>query len=72
LGCAGRDFDECWTLALSIQDLDQKSMHLLMEIKVVMLFHSRCASIYGQEIRSRALCKFSSSTSQRLSMSLKE
>jgi len=26
LGCAGGDFTECWTLALSIQHLDQKCM----------------------------------------------
>jgi len=30
------DFTECWTLALSIQDIDQKWMHLWMEITIVM------------------------------------
>jgi len=49
LGCAGGDFTECSPLALSIQDLDQKLMHLLMEINVVMLFPSRSVSIFGQD-----------------------
>jgi len=31
-GCAGGDFTECWTFTLSIQELDQKCMHLLMKI----------------------------------------
>jgi len=34
--CAGGDFTECWTPALSIQDLDQNLMHLLMEINALM------------------------------------
>jgi len=33
LGCAGGDFTECWTLALTIQDFNtKKMMHFLMEI----------------------------------------
>jgi len=32
LECAGGDFTERLTLALSVQDLDKKCMHLLMEI----------------------------------------
>jgi len=35
LGCAGVNFTESWTLALSIQDLDQVWMHT--EINIVML-----------------------------------
>jgi len=31
--CAGEEFTECWTPALSIQDRDQRLMHLLMEKK---------------------------------------
>jgi len=47
----------CWTLALEIQDLDQKCMHLLMEINAVMLFPSRGASKYGQDL---CICLFKS------------
>jgi len=32
------------------QDLDQKCMHLLMEIKVVMLFPLGDAYIFGQDL----------------------
>jgi len=45
LAFAGGDFTEHSTLALSIQDLDQKLMLLLMEINVVVLFQSRSASM---------------------------
>jgi len=48
LGCAEGDFTECWTLALTIQDLDQKYMPLLMEITSQHSFPSRGASISGQ------------------------
>jgi len=37
-GCDRGKFTECLTLALSIQDLDQKCIDLLTEINVVMLF----------------------------------
>jgi len=42
LGCSGGDFTEWWTLALSIQDLDQKCMHLWKEITSQHLFPSIC------------------------------
>jgi len=35
---------------LSIQDLDQKLMPVLMQINVVMLFPSRGAYIFGQHL----------------------
>jgi len=34
-------FTDCWTLALTIQDFDQKCMHLLIEITIQHLFSSR-------------------------------
>jgi len=43
LGCSGRDFTECLTYALPIQDLDLL-MHPLMEIKSQHLFPSTGAS----------------------------
>jgi len=57
LGCAGGDFTECWTLALSIQVLDQKLILLLMEINVAMLFPSRGASNFGQDVDNARLNK---------------
>jgi len=52
LGCAGGDFTECWTLALSIQDLDQKLKHLLMEINVDVVSMSRALFISGYLYKS--------------------
>jgi len=43
-------FIETLTLTLSVQDLDQKLMHLLMEITSQHLFPSRGASIFGQDL----------------------
>jgi len=49
-GWAGGDFTEGLIFALSIQDLDQKLMHLLMEITSQHLFiFSNGASIFGQD-----------------------
>jgi len=46
LGCAGGDFTECWTLALTIKDLDQTRMHLLMKIASQNLIPSTVGYIF--------------------------
>jgi len=68
------DFAECWTLALSKQDLDQKCMHFLMEINVG-IFEGKLmqflVKILYWQCKNPALYNVSSSTSQRLSVNLR-
>jgi len=46
------------TLALSIQDLDQKMMYLLMEINVVMFFYiKRCVNFWSRSCIDNARVK---------------
>jgi len=63
-------------ILITLQDLDQKLIYLLMEINVVMLFPSRGASIFGLTLvlkkgKSHALCKVSSRLSMNLSSGLR-